>query len=110
MISCRNNKESPPSLEALGASIHFEGSLKEAVSAESEVVSSCNGLLFEGNPAAECVMEEWLSDNLLQKIALENNLSESAFAIKEGDSNRLRWFTPGGEIDLAAMLLWQQII
>lgn len=56
--------------------------------------------VFEGNPAGVCVMEEWPSDDLMQKIAIENNLSETAFTVKEGDSYKLRWFTPGGEIDL----------
>ncbi|MDE3839121.1 phenazine biosynthesis protein [Bacillus methanolicus] len=56
--------------------------------------------LFEGNPAAVCIMEKWLPDDTMQKIAAENNLSETAFAVKEGNGYRLRWFTPGGEIDL----------
>lgn len=56
--------------------------------------------VFEGNPAGVCVMDDWLADDLMQKIAMENNLSETAFAVKEGESYRLRWFTPGGEIDL----------
>jgi PhzF family phenazine biosynthesis protein len=56
--------------------------------------------VFEGNPAGVCVMKEWLSDDLMQKIAIENNLSETAFAVKEDEDYRLRWFTPGGEIDL----------
>lgn len=56
--------------------------------------------LFEGNPAGICIMEKWLSDDTMQKIAIENNLSETAFAVKERDGYRLRWFTPGGEIDL----------
>lgn len=56
--------------------------------------------LFEGNPAAVCIMDNWILDNTMQKIAAENNLSETAFAVKEGDGYRLRWFTPGGEIDL----------
>jgi PhzF family phenazine biosynthesis protein len=64
------------------------------------VVDAFAEKLFEGNPAAVCVMDDWLSDELMQKIALENNLSETAFAVKEGDGYRLRWFTPGGEIDL----------
>src|SRR5699024_7414370 len=45
-------------------------------------------------------MDDWLTDDMMQKIAIENNLSETAFAVKEGDVYRLRWFTPGGEIDL----------
>lgn len=56
--------------------------------------------VFEGNPAAVCIMEKWILDDTMQKIAAENNLSETAFAVKEGDGYRLRWFTPGGEIDL----------
>lgn len=56
--------------------------------------------LFEGNPAAVCVLDEWPSDALMQSIAVENNLSETAFTVREGGAWRLRWFTPGGEIDL----------
>ncbi|GKU85153.1 PhzF family phenazine biosynthesis protein [Niallia sp. NCCP-28] len=56
--------------------------------------------VFEGNPAAVCVLENWPSDNLMQLIAKENNLSETAFAVRDGDKYHLRWFTPGGEIDL----------
>ena len=55
---------------------------------------------FEGNPAAVCVLDSYPADELMQKIAIENNLSETAFTVKEGDHYRLRWFTPGGEIDL----------
>ncbi len=56
--------------------------------------------VFGGNPAAVCVLDSWLSDEIMQKIAIENNLSETAFTVKTGDSYHLRWFTPGGEIDL----------
>ena len=56
--------------------------------------------VFEGNPAAVCVLDKYPSDALMQKIAGENNLSETAFAVKEGADYHLRWFTPGGEIDL----------
>ncbi len=55
---------------------------------------------FEGNPAAVCVLDQYPSDELMLKIAIENNLSETAFAVKEGEHYHLRWFTPGGEIDL----------
>ena len=55
---------------------------------------------FHGNPAAVCLMDRWLPDDLMQKIAIENRLSETAFAVQKGDRFRLRWFTPGGEIDL----------
>lgn len=56
--------------------------------------------VFAGNPAAVCVLDEWLPDETMQHIAMENNLSETAFTVKEGDAYRLRWFTPGGEISL----------
>lgn len=56
--------------------------------------------VFEGNPAAVCVLDKYPSDALMQKIAGENNLSETAFAVKEGAGYHLRWFTPGGETDL----------
>lgn len=56
--------------------------------------------VFSGNPAAVCIMQEWLSDEVMLNIAAENNLSETAFAVKEDQKYHLRWFTPGGEIDL----------
>ncbi|MFS1982975.1 PhzF family phenazine biosynthesis protein [Vibrio breoganii] len=56
--------------------------------------------VFEGNPAAVCPLDEWLSDELLQNIAQENNLSETAFFVAEDNGYSLRWFTPGGEVDL----------
>ncbi|MEX0844748.1 MAG: PhzF family phenazine biosynthesis protein [Balneolaceae bacterium] len=56
--------------------------------------------LFSGNPAAVVPLEEWLSDEQMQNIAAENNLSETAFFLKEGNSYRLRWFTPTTEVDL----------
>ena len=56
--------------------------------------------VFEGNPAGVCIMKEWIPIELMEKIAAENNLSETAFAVKEGNTYGLRWFTPAGEIDL----------
>ncbi len=56
--------------------------------------------LFKGNPAAVCVLDTWPSDALLQSIAAENNLSETAFCVREGEHWRLRWFTPAVEVDL----------
>ena len=56
--------------------------------------------VFKGNPAAICPLEEWLDADLMQKIALENNLSETAFFVKNGDVYEIRWFTPTFEIDL----------
>jgi PhzF family phenazine biosynthesis protein len=64
------------------------------------VVDAFAEKVFEGNPAGVCIMEKWLPDDTMQKIAMENNLSETAFAVKEENGYRLRWFTPGGEIDL----------
>ncbi len=64
------------------------------------VVDAFTDKVFAGNPAAVCVMDEWLSDDIMQKITTENNLSETAFCVKEGKNYHLRWFTPGGEIDL----------
>lgn len=55
---------------------------------------------FTGNPAAVCVLNEWLADDLMQKIAAENNLAETAFIIPEGDGYEIRWFTPVVEADL----------
>ncbi|HTP89480.1 MAG TPA: PhzF family phenazine biosynthesis protein [Bryobacteraceae bacterium] len=55
---------------------------------------------FAGNPAAVCPLEAWLPDAQMQAIALENNLSETAFFVPEGDGYRLRWFTPATEVDL----------
>lgn len=55
---------------------------------------------FCGNPAAVCPLETWLDDELLQAIARENNLSETAFFVPDGDAYRIRWFTPLAEVDL----------
>lgn len=56
--------------------------------------------LFSGNPAAVCLLEEWLSDDMMQKIAMENNLAETAFVVKDNDRYQIRWFTPAVEADL----------
>ena len=56
--------------------------------------------LFKGNPAAVCPLPEWLPDPLLQSIAAENNLSETAFFVRRGSRYELRWFTPAVEVDL----------
>lgn len=55
---------------------------------------------FTGNPAAVCPLDEWLEDTLMQNIALENNLAETAFFVRNGDLFDLRWFTPEMEVDL----------
>ncbi|MGK2872301.1 MAG: PhzF family phenazine biosynthesis protein [Alphaproteobacteria bacterium] len=56
--------------------------------------------LFGGNPAAVCPLTEWLDDAMMQSIAAENNLAQTAFFVAEGDGYRLRWFTPAVEVDL----------
>ena len=64
------------------------------------VVDAFTDTVFKGNPAAVCIMDSWIDDDLMLSITRENNLSETAFAVKENKKYRLRWFTPGGEIDL----------
>jgi len=64
------------------------------------VVDAFTDTLFAGNPAAVVLPESPLPDRLMQQIATENNLSETAFAIRENDSYQLRWFTPTQEVDL----------
>jgi predicted PhzF superfamily epimerase YddE/YHI9 len=57
--------------------------------------------IFGGNPAAVCPLDTWLDAGLMQNIALENNLSETAFFVPKGDTYEIRWFTPKLEINLA---------
>lgn len=56
--------------------------------------------VFEGNPAAVCPLDGWLKDHVLQAIAEENNLSETAFFVPTAKGFHLRWFTPVAEVDL----------
>jgi PhzF family phenazine biosynthesis protein len=56
---------------------------------------------FGGNPAGVCLLEQWLPEAMMQNIAAENNLSETAFIVPRGPDFELRWFTPAIEIDLA---------
>jgi PhzF family phenazine biosynthesis protein len=56
--------------------------------------------LFKGNPAAVVVLDAWLSDEVMQNIAMENNLSETAFVVKADIGYEIRWFTPAVEVDL----------
>src|SRR3954454_14655725 len=63
-------------------------------------VDAFTSKLFGGNPAAVCPLGEWLPDEVMQKLAAENNLSETAFFVREADGYHLRWFTPEFEIDL----------
>lgn len=64
------------------------------------VVDAFTDQVFAGNPAAVCVMDEWPTDEFMTKMAMENNLSETAFTVREGEKYHLRWFTPAGEVEL----------
>src|ERR1700721_35846 len=63
-------------------------------------VDAFTGHLFGGNPAAVCPLGRWLPEGTMQAIAAENNLSETAFFVRDGDGYALRWFTPTVEVDL----------
>jgi len=63
-------------------------------------VDAFTDTLFGGNPAAVCPLEKWLDDALMQKIAMENNLAETAFYVKQDKFYEIRWFTPKIEVDL----------
>ena len=63
------------------------------------IVDAFTDRIFSGNPAAVCVLNKFPEDKLMQNIAAENNLSETAFAVKEDGGYRLRWFAPKGEVD-----------
>ena len=56
--------------------------------------------VLSGNPAAVIPLKNWLADDVMQMIATENNLSETTFFVKEGNTYHLRWFTPSNEVDL----------
>lgn len=64
------------------------------------IVDAFTNAPFAGNPAAVCVMDSWPSEESMMKLAMENNLSETAFLVKEEKGYHLRWFTPGTEVEL----------
>ncbi|MCZ2148970.1 MAG: PhzF family phenazine biosynthesis protein [Bryobacterales bacterium] len=71
---------------------------------------------FAGNPAAVCPLQSWPAAEMLRNIALENNLSETAFFVPDGEGFHLRWFTPAVEVDLcghatlaSAFVLWEKL-
>ena len=64
------------------------------------VVDAFTQHVFSGNPAAVCLPDRWPEEALMRRVAAENKLSETAFVVREEDGLRIRWFTPGGEIDL----------
>ncbi len=63
-------------------------------------VDAFSDTVFHGNPAAVCPLDSWLDDDTMQKIASENNLSETAFYVKTGTGFHIRWFTPLTEVEL----------
>lgn len=64
------------------------------------LVDTFTDRLFSGNPAGVCLLESWLPDALMQRIAGENNLPETAFLCREQEGWAIRWFTPAFEMDL----------
>ena len=64
------------------------------------IVDAFTSKPFSGNPAAVCVMDNWPSEEFMMKLAMENNLSETAFIVKETAGYHLRWFTPATEVEL----------
>ncbi|WP_019680716.1 PhzF family phenazine biosynthesis protein [Ruminococcus flavefaciens] len=63
------------------------------------IVDAFTDKIFTGNPAAVCVHDNFPSEDIMQSIAAENNLSETAFVVKENERYHIRWFTPKSEID-----------
>ncbi len=63
-------------------------------------VDAFSNKVFGGNPAAVIPLEKWISDNLMQQLAMENNLAETVFFVPEKDGFAIRWFTPESEINL----------
>ena len=64
------------------------------------IVDAFTNKVFSGNPAAVCVMDKWPEETWMMQVAAENNLSETAFIVKEEAGYHLRWFTPGTEVEL----------
>ena len=64
------------------------------------IVDAFTSKLFSGNPAAVCPLDHWIDNELMQNIAMENNLSETVFFVKENDKYIIRWFAPTEEMDL----------
>ncbi|WP_099468653.1 PhzF family phenazine biosynthesis protein [Konateibacter massiliensis] len=64
------------------------------------IIDAFTDELFKGNQAGVCLLDEWLDDDIMQSIASENNLAETAFVVKRKDYYDLRWFSPETEIDL----------
>lgn len=63
-------------------------------------IDTFTNTLFTGNPAGVCPLNKWIDKEIMQSIAFENNLSETAFYVKSGDCFEIRWFTPTNEVNL----------
>ena len=63
-------------------------------------IDSFANSVFSGNPAGVCPLDRWIDDGKMQAVAAENNLSETAFFVRDGEDYALRWFTPACEMDL----------
>lgn len=81
------------------------------------IVDAFTNRPYKGNPAAVCILESEISEDLMQSIANEMNLSETAFVLRQGEEFSLRWFTPEVEVDLcghatlaSAHVLWDEQI
>jgi PhzF family phenazine biosynthesis protein len=81
------------------------------------VVDAFTEVPFKGNPAAVCILDSYPDDELLQKVAFEMNLSETAYAVRTDTGYELRWFTPASEVDLCghatlatSHLLWESAV
>ena len=64
------------------------------------LVDAFTDRVFSGNPAAVCFLDHWLDDRTMLAMAAENNVSETAFCVREGERHRLRWFAPASEVQL----------
>ncbi len=74
--------------------------LRKDVTMKYFIVDAFTDELFKGNQAGVCILDKWIDDKIMQNIATENNLAETAFVVKNKDYYDLRWFTPKVEIDL----------
>lgn len=83
--------------------VHHENFLKKlsiAMKIPIYQVDAFSETIFSGNPAAVCPLDNWPDDTVLQNIALENNLSETAFLVSKENHYEIRWFTPVAEVEL----------
>ncbi len=73
-------------------------------------IDAFSSQVFSGNPAAVCPLEKWIEDSLMQAIAQENNLSETAFFVPEGNGYHIRWFTPIAPLRHTGLINWARKI